>query len=84
MEKVTETNQVTHLDESAMLTPAEAGDFLGVKKATLSQWRYNGRSPRFYKLGGTGRSCRVRYRRSDLLAWIESQAVCGGVVEGGR
>ena len=33
---------------------------------TLEKWRVRGEGPPFVKVGG-----RVRYRRSDVLAWIE-------------
>jgi hypothetical protein len=44
-----------------LLTTAEAAGVLNVKRATLEQWRWNGKGPRFVKLNRT-----VRYRRHDL------------------
>ncbi len=38
------------------------------KPATLSRWRYAGKGPRFVKVGRL-----VRYRLSDVLAWISQQ-----------
>ena len=35
---------------------------------TLRKWRSQGRGPRFLKLGGA-----VRYRLSDVEAWISAQ-----------
>lgn len=34
---------------------------------TLARWAGEGRGPKFVKLGGA-----VRYRRADVLAWLES------------
>ncbi len=51
------------LDEKA------AADLLDVSPGTLSIWRSTGRyNLRFLKIGR-----KVRYRRSDLLAWLESR-----------
>ena len=44
------------------LTSAQAAAFLGVKVATLSDWRYRGRGPRYVKMGR-----RVHYRYSDIV-----------------
>ena len=46
----------------------DAAKFLNVKPATLEQWRWNGRGPRFVKIG---RSC--RYRLQDLEAFLEER-----------
>lgn len=51
-----------------ILTTPQAAHFLNLKPATLEQWRWNGRGPRFIKIG---RSC--RYRISDLEAFLESR-----------
>lgn len=53
-----------------LLPPSEVSAETGVPEATLAQWRYLGENgPPFLKLGG-----RVRYRRSDLDAWLDSCA----------
>jgi hypothetical protein len=51
-----------------ILTTHQAAIFLNLKPATLEQWRWTGRGPRFIKIG---RSC--RYRISDLEAFLESR-----------
>jgi hypothetical protein len=51
-------------DPDSMLLPAETADFLGISPRTLEAWRLRGGGPLFCKLGS-----RVRYRRSDLVAW---------------
>lgn len=60
---LTETTQPSNelLDEQA------AADFLDLKPGTLAVWRSVGRyGLPFVKVGH-----RVRYRRSDLVAWLE-------------
>lgn len=52
------------------LTPRQAGRFTGTSPRTLEQLRQAGKGPRFIRLGA-GRKSRVRYRVSDLRAWIE-------------
>lgn len=59
--------------QQEILTEGEAAAFLRVKPRTLSQWRWRGTGPTYSKSGG------VRYRRTDLLAFIESCAVTPGV-----
>lgn len=66
----------------ALLTPAEAADYLGYSKSTLSDWRYQDRGRIQYgqeRLGpawvdGGGTRCRG-YRKADLDAWVERQQV---------
>jgi hypothetical protein len=41
-----------------IMNGTETGEFLGVPAGTLANWRYKG----------------VRYRRSDVLAWLEQNA----------
>jgi excisionase family DNA binding protein len=53
---------------SPNLKTEDAAKFLNVKPTTLEQWRWNGRGPRFVKIG---RSC--RYRQSDLDAFLEAR-----------
>jgi predicted DNA-binding transcriptional regulator AlpA len=45
-----------------------AAEFLQVKPTTLEQWRWNGKGPRFCKLGRS-----VRYRKSDLEEFINDR-----------
>lgn len=44
-----------------------AAETLAVAVRTLQWWRIRGGGPKFVKLGRA-----VRYRRSDLLAWIDA------------
>ncbi|MFZ3354425.1 MAG: helix-turn-helix domain-containing protein [Xanthobacteraceae bacterium] len=50
-----------------LLTEAQAADFLSLSMRTLQAWRVRGSGPNFCRLGRA-----VRYRRSDLLAWIDA------------
>lgn len=50
------------------LTTKQAAEKLQVKETTLEQWRWNGKGPRFIKLG----RC-VRYRTADLEAFQEER-----------
>lgn len=50
------------------LTEAECAPILGVKPATLRQWRSQKRGPRFKKSGR-----KVFYSRQDVDAWLAAQ-----------
>jgi predicted DNA-binding transcriptional regulator AlpA len=51
-------------------TPESTADYIGRPKATLAQWRWLGRGPRFIKIGGS-----VRYRKSDVDRWLDENTV---------
>lgn len=50
-------------------TPAQVGERFGVTVGALAQMRYRGNGPKFIKLGGK----QVRYRESDIQAWLDQQ-----------
>jgi len=52
-----------------LLTVTEVSDYLGVPVATLYRWRTHRDGPRGIRVGRY-----VRYRRTDLDAWLEQQA----------
>lgn len=57
-----------------LLDEKQAASILKVQPGTLSVWRSTGRySIPFVKVGRS-----VRYRRSDLLAWLESRTQVNG------
>lgn len=57
-----------------LLDETEAAQYLTLSPGTLSVWRSTGRySIPFVKVGR-----RVRYRRSDLLAWLEIRTRANG------
>jgi len=51
-----------------LLTPEEAAELIRIETDTLNKWRFEGRGPRFIKLGSS-----VRYRRSDLATYLDQQ-----------
>ncbi len=57
-----------------LLDEKQAAVILTVKPETLSVWRSTGR----YKIPFVKVGRRVRYRHSDLLAWLESRTRANG------
>lgn len=51
--------------EDPLLPPRVLSDEWGIPESTLAQWRWRGEGPVYVKLGG-----HVRYRRSDIDAWL--------------
>jgi len=60
----------SNVDPDALLTEIEAGDFLRVSIRTLQAWRLRVAGPSFVHVGRA-----IRYRRRDLIAWIEANTV---------
>jgi Helix-turn-helix domain len=58
------------IDADALLTEAEAADFLRLSVRTLQAWRIRIAGPSFVHVGRA-----VRYRRRDLIAWIDANTV---------
>ena len=52
-----------------LLTEQETGDLIGFSVRTLQKWRQVGGGPNFIKISARA----IRYRRSDIDAWIESR-----------
>lgn len=68
MTTVTEfSRKVDELPE--MATRPELAGFASISVATLARWAVEGKGPRVTKLGGA-----VRYRKSDVLAWLDQAA----------
>ena len=57
-------------DADQLLNEIQTSDMLCVSTRTLQGWRLRGCGPVFVK---TGRS--VRYRRRDLIAWMDANTV---------
>jgi predicted DNA-binding transcriptional regulator AlpA len=57
-----------------LLDRKSVAELLGVSTATLKTWVCERKGPHFYKMG-TGRGSRVYYRRSDVEAWLNRNAV---------
>ncbi len=51
-----------------LLTVEDLADYLGVPVATLYQWRYRREGPPGFRVGRY-----IRYRPTDVEAWIEHQ-----------
>lgn len=51
-----------------LLNEKEAAVFLSYTVRALQNWRVRGGGPRFVKVSARS----IRYRRRDLLAWIEA------------
>ena len=51
-----------------LLTVQELAEYLGVPVATLYQWRYRSEGPKGFRVGR-----HVRYRWSEIEAWVERQ-----------
>ncbi len=57
-----------------LLTPEQVSEFLGMSPRTLAAWRYKRRGgPTWCKCGSL-----VRYRKADVIAWLESCTRSGG------
>lgn len=56
-------------DQDEYLKPAEASLVVKLTVRTLATMRSEGRGPAYTKLS-PGRSGHVRYRRGDLIAWL--------------
>lgn len=57
------------IDQQSTLTPIQAAKYLGISEGALRLWRSEGKGPRHFKAGEK----LVRYRRTDLDAWIEER-----------
>lgn len=64
------------LDPDELLTPAETAPIVKLSVSTLKGMRWRGTGPRYIKLS-PGRGGRIRYKRGDVVAWLE-----GGRIEG--
>ena len=60
----------------ALLTTLQAADYMGLKPGTLETWRWERGTdgPPYIRLSRRA----VRYRRSDLDAWLDTQTVGAG------
>ena len=54
---------------SKLLCSSESARYLGVTRQTLYNWRHEGKGPRWLDFHGDGKV--IRYRRSDLEAFLE-------------
>ncbi|WP_367593363.1 helix-turn-helix transcriptional regulator [Mycobacterium colombiense] len=51
-----------------LMSTTEVSAELGIPVGTLRYYRSSGRGPASFRLGG-----RIRYRRADVMAWVDDQ-----------
>jgi predicted DNA-binding transcriptional regulator AlpA len=61
----------------ALITERELSKLLKVSVSSLARWRQSGHGPRFLALGPR----RIIYRRSDVDAWLDKNAIGGTAPE---
>jgi predicted DNA-binding transcriptional regulator AlpA len=54
----------------ALLNEVHAAELLGISVRTLQSWRTRRAGPAFVRVGRA-----IRYRRRDLIAWIDANTV---------
>lgn len=64
---------MTEPSYAPLLSTFEAADYLNVPRQTLAVWRHHRTGPVYVRVGR-----HVMYRRNDLDAWIDAQAVHPG------
>ena len=67
--KVLQSVESLPTDPDALFKEPQAASFLAVSERTLQSWRLRGGGPVFIRAGRA-----IRYRRRDLLDWIEANA----------
>lgn len=65
--------QCPHMPTEELLTPLELAELLKVPHGTIEKWRQRGRGPVYLKIG-----VHVRYRRSDVEAWLTQSMASHG------
>ena len=58
--------------DEGWLSAREAAALLGLHVNTLKRWAAIGSAPPHYRLGDRGD---LRFRRADLMAWLEARRV---------
>lgn len=61
----------THQDLDQLMSEREAADMLCYTVRALQNWRLRGGGPLFIRVSSRS----IRYRKRDLLEWIESRTV---------
>lgn len=52
-----------------LLSTAQVADWTGVSQNTLRFWRWDGRGPRWFRLGPKT----VKYKTGDVQQWVDAQ-----------
>ncbi len=56
-------------DPDALLTEAQAAQFLGFTSRALQAWRYRGGGPIFVRVSSRA----IRYRKRELIEWVDAR-----------
>lgn len=70
----TNSPRPSHTDDE-LLSLQEVSDVVRVPVATLRYWRHLGTGPRSFRIGRS-----VRYWRSEVFLWLETQSAAAQVV----
>lgn len=57
------------------LTPSEAAEYSGLSLSLLSKLRQKGTGCPYTKVGQSRTKCAIRYKKSDLENWMESNKI---------
>jgi len=60
----------TQVTDETVLTPEQAAEYLNVPAQRLDYWRWNGRGPKYFRIGKS-----PRYTKTALNEYINAQAV---------
>lgn len=63
-----------------ILTPNDLASELGVSTRTLTTWRTKGGGPDFFRMGNSAQA-NVRYRESDVIAWLNRKVIAERIVK---
>jgi len=63
-------DRLADFGDDALLSESQASDLLFLSVRTLQAWRCKGTGPAFVRAGRA-----VRYRRGDLVSWVDSNRV---------
>lgn len=57
------------------LSPLEAAEYTGISRSQLAKLRHSGRGCTYVRIGDSPTKAIIRYRRTDLDAWLESNLI---------
>jgi predicted DNA-binding transcriptional regulator AlpA len=63
-------NANPHPDSDTLLTETQVSEILNLSIRTLQMWRVRRAGPKYVQVGRA-----VRYRRRDLIAWIDANTI---------
>jgi predicted DNA-binding transcriptional regulator AlpA len=78
MENTISSGSALSEDGRVLFKTEDIQALFGVGKSTVEQWRLRGYGPKFIRLEG---SRLIRYRRGDVLAYIENQKAVSSTTE---